>query len=159
MTMDSRVNPSRPRPADDSVQRALAQVGDQWTFLLLREAYFGVRRFDDFQNGTGISPAVLTDRLRKLVANDLFAKHVYSAHAARFEYHLTEKGLDLYQAILALVRWGDRWMGDNGRGPLTLTHRCGHRPDLVLRCDACGESIQARDVTWSATRSSRRRVR
>ena len=137
------------RPQTDSVERALSQVGDRWTFLLLREAHFGVRRFDQFLAATGASPNILTDRLKKLVANGLFEKRRYSERPPRYEYRLTEKGFDLYPATVALMMWGDKWLNDAPNPPLLLEHkRCGQisRPRMV--CDCCGEEIAARDMTW-----------
>ncbi len=137
------------RPVADSVERALAQVGDAWTFLILREAYFGVRRFDGFQRRLTAAPTVLTDRLKKLVANGLMDRVAYSERPPRFEYRLTEKGRDLYPAIVLLMRWGDRWLGGEAGPPLDLVHRtCGEATRPRLDCDRCGEPIEARDMDW-----------
>ncbi len=131
------------------MERALAEVGDHWTFLVLREAFFGVRRFDEIQAQIGVSPAVLAGRLKKLVAAGILERSAYSERPPRFEYRLTAKGLDLYQVILSLVRWGDRWLDGGDGAPLVLDHACGHRPDLLTRCDGCGEVIEARTMSWS----------
>ncbi len=147
--MESEVNGPTGRPAQDSVERALAEVGDHWTFLVLREAFFGVRRFDEIQTNIGVSPAVLAGRLKRLVAAHVLDRVAYSERPPRFEYRLTDKGLDLYQVIAALVRWGDRWLDGGAGAPLVLEHRCGHAPDLVLRCDGCGEELDARAMRWS----------
>lgn len=137
------------RPAVDSVERALGQVGDAWTFLILRESYFGVRRFDGFQRRLAAAPTVLTDRLKKLVANGLLARVAYQDRPPRFEYRLTEKGRDLYPAIVLLMRWGDRWLGDDAGAPIELIHRlCGEVTRPVLECDRCGRAIEARDMDW-----------
>src|SRR5262249_17733723 len=132
------------RPAVDSVERVVSQAGDAWTFLILREAFFGVRRFDGFRQNLDAAPNVLADRLKKLVANGLLARTQYQVRPTRFEYRLTEKGLDLYPAIVLMMRWGDRWL-DEGRGaPLLLTHGpCGRVTRPVLVCDVCGASITA----------------
>ncbi|MFH4214498.1 helix-turn-helix domain-containing protein, partial [Acinetobacter baumannii] len=87
------------------------------------EAYFGVRRFDGFQRRLAAAPTVLTDRLKKLVANGLMARVAYSERPPRFEYRLTDKGRDLYPAIVLLMRWGDRWLSDAAGAPLELIHR------------------------------------
>lgn len=137
------------RPAVDSVERALGQVGDAWTFLILREAYFGVRRFDGFQRRLAAAPTVLTDRLKKLVANGLMARVAYQDRPPRFEYRLTEKGRDLYPAIVMLMRWGDRWLDEGGGAPLELVHRvCGEVTRPRVDCDRCGRAIEARDMEW-----------
>lgn len=139
------------RPSEDSVERALNQISDRWSFLLLREAYFGVRRFDQFQRAIGASPNILTDRLKKLVGAGIFERRRYSEHPPRDEYHLTMKGLDLYPAIVALMRWGDRWLNDASEPPLTLIHKtCGNDSQPRLICDCCGEEIAGRDMTWRA---------
>lgn len=137
------------RPRVDSIERVLSQVGDAWTFLILREAFFGVRRFDQFQTTLAAAPNILTDRLKKLVANGLLQRHQYLERPPRFEYGLTEKGVDLYPAIVLLMRWGDRWL-DEGKGPpLLLMHRpCGKVSQPVLVCDQCAEPVNARDMDW-----------
>ena len=141
--MEKQVTFDRPRV--DSVERALAQVGDAWTFLILREAYFGVRRFDGFQRRLSAAPTVLTDRLKKLVANGLMKRVEYQARPPRFEYRLTEKGVDLYPAIVLLMRWGDKWLDGGGGAPLELVHRiCGEVTRPLLDCDRCGRAIEAR---------------
>jgi DNA-binding HxlR family transcriptional regulator len=149
-TPPARTRPEpRRRPRVDSVERFLSHAGDAWTFLVLREAFFGVRRFDAFQRNLAAAPNILTDRLKKLVANGVLAKVRYQTRPPRFEYRLTEKGLDLYPAIVLMMRWGDRWL-DRGRGaPLLLTHgRCGKTSRPVLVCDVCSEPIAAREMRW-----------
>ncbi len=142
------------RPPSDSVERAVDQIGDRWIFLILREAFFGVRRFDGFLKATGAAPNILTDRLRSLVASEIFEKVQYSKHANRFEYRLTQKGRDLYPAIVLLMRWGDRWCSDGNPAPLRLIHDvCGHDFDSELTCQSCGEEISARDMSWKPTSS------
>lgn len=137
------------RPHADSIERATAQIGDTWTFLILREAFFGVRRFDAFQANLGVAPNTLTDRLKKLVAHEILSRSRYEERPPRFEYRLTEKGLDLYPAIVLLMRWGDRWLDEKRGAPLSLTHeRCGAVTRPILVCDACGEPIAAREMRW-----------
>lgn len=143
------------RPPVDSVERALDQISDRWSFLLLREAFFGVRRFDQFQTALGASPNILADRLKKLVTFGIFERARYSERPPRDEYRLTEKGRDLYPAIVALMRWGDRWLNDASEPPLLLVHKtCGKvsRPRMV--CDCCGEAVDARDMSWQARSNS-----
>lgn len=137
------------RPDVDSVERFLSQAGDAWTFLVLREAFFGVRRFDGFQKNLGAAPNILTDRLKKLVANGLLERSPYQDRPPRFEYRLTPKGLDLYPAIVLMMRWGDRWLDEGKGAPLLLTHTsCGKVSRPVLVCDVCRESVTAHDVRW-----------
>src|SRR5262245_52069053 len=101
-----------------SVARALSVVGDRWTMLVLREAFMRVRRFDDFQRLTGAPRPILADRLRTLVDNGVLERQAYGNHPDRYEYRLTEKGLDLYPTIVSLLAWGDKWMPDDEGPPV-----------------------------------------
>ncbi|MEO7397531.1 MAG: helix-turn-helix domain-containing protein [Ilumatobacteraceae bacterium] len=138
---------SRSRPAADAVERTLAQVGDRWTFLILREAFFGTKRFDVLRVNTGASPAVLTDRLNRLLENEIFTRATYGAHPNRFEYHLTPKGLDLYSVIVLMMQWGDTWIPVDEPG-IELDHLCSRTGPFVLRCPDCGEPIDAHSTSW-----------
>ncbi len=134
-----------------SIARALAIVGDRWTLLVLREAFFGVRRYEDFQRLTQASPRLVADRLGKLVAEGVMEKQPYKDRPKRYEYRLTEKGRALHPVMVTLSQWGQNWMGDPARPPVTLVHRSGHgcgrptRPHLV--CCECGEPVGPRDIT------------
>ena len=97
---------------DCSVARSLAIIGDRWTMLVLREAFWGVKRFDRLQNNLGIARNILADRLQKLVANGILERTRYQERPERFEYRLTQKGVDLWPAIVALLEWGDRYIAD-----------------------------------------------
>jgi DNA-binding HxlR family transcriptional regulator len=133
-----------------SVGGTLAVVGEKWSLLVLREAFLGVRRFADLQRALGAPRAVLTDRLNSLVASGLLARVPYRAEGERqrHEYRLTEKGRDLYPALVALMQWGDRWLADDGVPPLELTHRdCGEPVSLALRCAAGHDVAGPREVT------------
>jgi DNA-binding HxlR family transcriptional regulator len=130
-----------------SVARALSVVGDRWTLLVLREAFFRTRRFEDFQARTGAPRPVLAERLRSLVEDGVLERRQYSERPDRFEYRLTEKGVDLYPVLVSLLRWGDRWMAGDAELPITLRHRsCGQIIEPELTCPACGEPITARDM-------------
>src|SRR5918996_3737913 len=93
-----------------SIARALSVVGDRWTLLLLREAFLGATRFEDFHNNTGAARHLVAERLGHLVENAVLRRVQYQDRPARFEYALTAKGADLYPTILSLLAWGDRWM-------------------------------------------------
>jgi DNA-binding HxlR family transcriptional regulator len=130
-----------------SVARALSIVGDRWTLLVLRDAFLGVRRFEDFQRNLGTTRHRLADRLKKLVEHGILDRVRYQERPARFEYRLSEKGRDLYPVIVSLTRWGDRWMVDADGPPLQLVHRrCGRRMMPALSCPECGEPVSARDM-------------
>ncbi len=130
-----------------SVARALSVVGDRWTLLILRDAFLGVRRFEDFQSRLGTTRHRLADRLRKLVAHGVLERVPYAERPPRFEYRLTEKGRDLYPVVVSLTRWGDRWMADADGAPVELVHRgCGRRIVPTLTCPECREPVGARDM-------------
>lgn len=132
---------------DCSLARALAVVGDRWTMLVLREAFLRTRRFDDFQARLGIARKVLAERLALLVAEGVLGKSAYQERPLRHEYRLTEKGLGLYPAILALVHWGDaHYAGEDGPPMLHRHKACGHDFRSVLTCSECGDAVVARDV-------------
>jgi DNA-binding HxlR family transcriptional regulator len=129
-----------------SVAQALEVVGEWWSLLIVRDVFLGVTRFDDFQHRLGISRNVLNQRLRRLVEQGVLRKVPYSEHPPRFEYHLTDKGRDLWPVLTAMRQWGDRHAAPNGP-PLELIHRgCGHVSEAVMTCSACGEPIDAGDV-------------
>ena len=130
-----------------SVARTLSVIGDRWTLLILREAFLRTRRFDDFQARLGITRHVLTGRLNGLVDHGVLARVPYQDRPPRFEYRLTEKGLDLYPVVVSLTRWGDRWMAGEAGAPVELVHKhCGQVMHPELGCPECGEPITARDV-------------
>jgi DNA-binding HxlR family transcriptional regulator len=125
-----------------TIAKALDVIPTRSAFLLLREAFYGTTRFDDFAKRVGISQPVTAARLRELVDNGLLEREDYRepGQRTRQRYRLTEKGADLFPALLALMKWGDRWLDDRG-GPLELRHRdCGERVAVELRC-AAGHSV------------------
>jgi DNA-binding HxlR family transcriptional regulator len=131
-----------------SVAGTLAVVGEKWSLLVLREAFFGVRRFADFQRVLGAPKAVLSDRLATLVEPGILARVPYQAEGERqrHEYRLTAKGRDLYPTLVALMQWGDEYLAE-GPPSVQLTHKdCGANVHLELRCDAGHEVAGARDV-------------
>lgn len=127
-----------------SVARALSVVGERWTMLILREAFLGHRRFDEFQSATGIARNILSTRLQALVANGIFERND-DGPERHVEYRLTKKGLDLYPILLSLMRWGDTWMAGEEGPPMTLVHRaCGHSTTPALTCSHCHGAIEVR---------------
>ncbi len=139
-----------------SVARALSVVGDRWTMLVVREAFLGTRRFEDFLEHVGASRNIVADRLRKLVDADVLARRPYQDAPPRYEYKLTAKGRELYPVLASLLAWGDRWMWeDENDRPLHLVHdRCGQRMSPQLACPCCGEAIDPREVTAVGERAS-----
>lgn len=137
---------SRGRPS--SVSRTLEIVGDRWSFLILREAFFGVRRFDALQTELRIAPNILTDRLARLVARGMFERRKYQDQPERFEYRLTDMGKDIYGAFIAMQAWGDRWLS-GGEPPLILTHLdCGHDFTATVICDQCRQPVEAHAMRY-----------
>ncbi len=131
-----------------SLSRTLSVVGDRWTLLVLRECFMGVRRFDEFEKRMGITRHVLAERLKRLTEHGVLVKSAYQQRPLREEYRLTEKGHDLYPAVLALVNWGDRHMSDDIGQPIRHVHKtCGHEVRGVLVCSECGETLRARDMS------------
>ncbi len=141
----------RPSRVDNcSIERTLAVVGEKWTFLVLREAFMGVRRFGDLQAATGAPRQVLSARLTRLVEEGMLRKAPYQepGQRQRDEYRLTAKGMDLYPILVALMHWGDQYLADAGGPPVLLTHRdCGAPVTLRLRCDDDHEVPDPRSVT------------
>jgi DNA-binding HxlR family transcriptional regulator len=120
-----------------SMAAALGVVGKRATFLLMREAAYGATRFDEFVRRSQLSEAVVAARLRELTDEGLFERVPYRDEGARTRqrYELTDKGRDLLVVLLALMRWGDRWVAQDG-GPVTLRHTgCGGRVEVQLRCE------------------------
>jgi DNA-binding HxlR family transcriptional regulator len=128
-----------------SVARTWAVLGERWTMIVIREAFRGTRRFDDFQQHLGVGRNVLSDRLQTLTAEGIFERARYQVSPDRFEYRLTAKGEDLYPVLVSLMRWGDRHKVDDP--PVRLVHEpCGHPAEPELRCAHCGEPVTPRDV-------------
>lgn len=130
-----------------SVARALEVLGDWWTLLVVREAFFGTRRFADFEENLGISKNILTARLNHLVEHGVLARVDAGVHGTRYEYELTPKGKDLATVMTALREWGDRWVFGEGNEPaLLVDHRTGRPvPKLVIR-DEAGEPLAGRHM-------------
>jgi DNA-binding HxlR family transcriptional regulator len=131
-----------------SVSRALEIIGDKWSFMVVREGFFGNRRYDKILNELAIAPNILTDRLNRLVASGVFHRRQYQSSPGRYEYLLTDMGLDLYGPFIAMLRWGDRWLS-KGKPPLILTHlKCGHDFEASVDCDRCKKPIIAADMRY-----------
>ena len=124
-----------------SIARTLDAIGDRWSLLIIRDAFYGVRRFDDFQRDLGVARNVLTDRLNKLIDKGVLERRQYEERPPRFEYRLTERGRDLVGVVLVMMRWGDRWTS-TGAPPVRVTHTtCGHETTPVVTCSECKEEL------------------
>jgi DNA-binding HxlR family transcriptional regulator len=132
-----------------SVARALEILGDHWIFLILREAFFGVRYYDQIQAKIGIATNILSDRLKQLVENGIMEKKRDDQDLRKMKYRLTEKGRDLYPITLALMKWGDKWLADENGPPLMLHHKsCHHQLTPVMCCKNCKKEIKVQDVEY-----------
>ena len=129
-----------------SVAKALDVVGERWSLLIVRDVFMGKRRFDEIQADLGIARNVLDKRLTKLVDHDVLERRLYQERPPRWEYRLTEKGIDLWPTLVALMHWGDRY-GSFGEPPVVLEHRgCGGAIDEHRICTACGVAVSARET-------------
>lgn len=133
-----------------SIAKTLDVVGEWWTLLIIRDAFRGTRRFEEFQENLGMARSVLTARLRKLTDEGVLTRSEYSAHPPRYEYRLTEKGRALFPVIAALMQWGDTWAQGSAGPPAVFVHdTCGHVTQPILTCPHCRG-----DVTTGNTRST-----
>ena len=130
-----------------SVANTAELIGDRWSVLILRDAFLGVRRFDDFQKDLGIARNVLTERLTMLVEAGIFATEQYEDRPPRSEYRLTAKGRDLYDVLVAMWRWGDKWNPPGDGFLRALVHLdCGATTHGVVRCDNCDGDLNPRNT-------------
>ncbi len=131
-----------------AIARSAAIVGERWVWVILRQAFNGARRFEDFQRGIGLARNVLTERLNWLVDHGILERRPYAEHTARDlnEYRLTAKGRALFPVYVALMQWGNQWTGLPAP-PVDLLHKpCGHRVSVRVVCSECGQDIDARDT-------------
>ena len=129
-----------------SIAQCLEVVGEWWTLLIVRDAFFGISRFVDFEARLGISRNVLTQRLDHLVENEILERMPYQDHPVRYDYRLTRKGRDLWHVMTAMRQWGDRWAAPDGP-PIELVHeQCGKATIAVPACSRCAKTLHARDV-------------
>ena len=130
-----------------SIAAALEVVGERWSLLIVRDVMLGLRRFDELQANLGVARNVLQTRLTRLLDHGVLEKHLYRERPPRYEYRLTEKGLDLWPAIVALMQWGDRHSPPPAGPPVLLEHKgCGGAVDEHRICVSCGSPLSVRDV-------------
>ncbi len=144
-------HPAQPRAC--SIARTLDIVGEKLALLAVREVFLGNRTFDEMVRRTGAPRDTLAARLRTLTGTGILERRQYCEHPARFEYHLTGAGRDLYPIIVTLMRWGDEHLAGDDGPPLVLRHSCGHQMVAQVVCEACGEPLEARDTTPVAAAS------
>lgn len=130
-----------------SVAQCLEVVGEWWTMLIVRDAFLGISRFDEFQERLGISRNILNQRLAHLVEHEVLEKIRYLDHPPRYEYRLTPKGRDLWPVLAAMRQWGDQHAAPDGP-PVQMIHKgCGNVADMVMTCSSCGARLDPHDVT------------
>jgi DNA-binding HxlR family transcriptional regulator len=133
--------------AQCSMARAMAVVGDRWSILILREAYYGTRRFDEFEYFIGVAPNILSNRLKRFVDAGIMRRVPLPEHSTRYEYVLTEKGRDFFPAYLALKKWGDDWLAEP-QGPQVIFREraAGREIEYPTLETATGKALQLEDV-------------
>jgi len=132
---------------DCSVAKALEVIGERWSLLIVRAVMHGNRRFGEMQESLGIARNVLSARLQRLVDEDILERRAYQESPPRYEYFLTQKGLDLWPALIALLHWGDRYSpSPEGRRRLIVHKECGGTVSERGVCESCGKVLTARDA-------------
>jgi DNA-binding HxlR family transcriptional regulator len=132
------------------IARSLERVGEWWSILILRDAFAGATRFDDFQKSLGIAPNMLTRRLKTLVDSGLLERRLYSEKPARYEYVLTEKGRDFRAVLWSLVAWGNKHFAPEGESVVVIDAITGERADPVLIDRRSGRVLKDPDFTIAA---------
>lgn len=151
-------------PLKKSVGHVLDVIGEGWSILIIREAFLGTRRFEEFQGRLGIARNILATRLKKLCANEILDRVPVKEGAKRHEYILTNKGKDMMPLLVALTQWGDKWVfGDNNEPVIFLDREHEEPISRVLVCSARGDSLRPRDIMVKAgpgaTQKARDRIR
>ncbi len=130
-----------------SIARTVDLIGDGWTPMVLREAFYGTTRFDDFERVLGIGRNVLSQRLGRLVDEGLLEREAYQQNPPRYDYVLTAKGRELFPVLAAMMAWGDRWLSSDAGVPVLLRHEtCGHDAHAEVVCGACREPLELEDI-------------
>lgn len=130
-----------------TLSHALKLIGDRWTMQILMGAFMGVQRFDDFQTQLNIPRRTLSDRLKALMQMDMLRPRLYQERPERYAYHLTRKGMAIYEATLMTWDWEHRFGEHRLSLPTRLVHKtCGHAFLPQMSCEACGETVTLRDL-------------
>ena len=155
--------PEKADPFRRSVGHVLDVIGEGWSILIIREAFLGTRRFEEFQGRLGIARNILTARLKKLCANEILDRVPVKEGAKRHEYRLTTKGRDMMPLLISLTQWGDKWVFGSGNEPLIFMDRESSQPIRRIEVfSAEGESLRPRDIRVhpgpGATPETRKRI-
>jgi len=133
---------------DCSIARSLELIGERWSLLVIRDVFIGNRRFDQIQSSLGVARNVLASRLDRLIEEGILEKRAYSERPPRYEYFLTEKGLDLWPVLVALMHFGDKHSLEPGaEPPMRIVHKdCGGVVSDRRICESCGAELDVRDA-------------
>ncbi len=133
-----------------SVARTLSVIGEKWTILILRDCYRGLTRFDAFEKSLGIPRALLSERLKRMVIEEILIKQADPNHAKRFDYILTQKGWDLRAVTLTMMAWGNKYMSQTV-APMEIRHlNCNHMITPELHCPVCAKKLDPKEIEVSA---------
>lgn len=130
-----------------SIARTVDLLGDWWTPLILREAYYGSKRFGEFESNLKIGRNILTQRLNRLVEEGLMERVLYQRRPERYEYVLTDSGRDFFPVLAAMAHWGDIWRSGSEGPPVMMRHSCGQLTHAKVVCAHCEEPLVVDDVT------------
>ena len=126
------------------IARTVDVIGEWWTIVLIRDAFRGAKRYEDFR-GVGIADNILSSRLKRLVKEGIFERRLYQEKPERYEYLLTEKGRDLFRVLGALGLWGKKWTEGPDRTSFTH-HECGHVASVVAYCEHCAQRLEPSEI-------------
>jgi DNA-binding HxlR family transcriptional regulator len=131
-----------------SIAKSLEVIGERWSLLIVRDVMNGNRRFGEIQASLGVARNVLSARLGRLIEEGILERRAYQDSPPRYEYFLTEKGLDLWPSLIALLGWGDRHSSGPAGPPMLIVHKeCGGEVSDRGICESCGKVLNARDAT------------
>jgi DNA-binding HxlR family transcriptional regulator len=138
-------------PLNGSIAHILDVIGEGWSMLIIREAFFGIRRFEEFQRHLGIARNILTSRLKKLCDNEILERVPIKEGAKRHEYLLTNKGKELMPLLIALTQWGDKWIYGKGNEPIVFRDRETGLPISHIQVHAeNGRELRPREILPTA---------
>jgi DNA-binding HxlR family transcriptional regulator len=138
--------PTQPTDHGPGIESVAAIVGDRWSMLIVRNVFRGIRRFDALQDDLGVSRPILADRLKRLVASGILERQCYQEHPPRYDYVLTPAGTELSPALVALIRWGDRWFGGDERTAVLVHADCGDEFEQGFWCRTCSTTFGPSDI-------------
>ncbi|MCP4982463.1 MAG: helix-turn-helix transcriptional regulator [Gammaproteobacteria bacterium] len=145
------LKPEKFDPLKRSVGHVLDIIGEGWSILIIREAFLGTRRFEEFQGRLGIARNILTARLKKLCANKILDRVPVKEGAKRHEYILTNKGKDMMPLLVALTQWGDKWVFGEDNEPVIFLDRENYEPISRIQVfSAKGQTLRPRDIMVKA---------